>query len=98
MAELDPGVLASVINSNFKVVAESPAVAMAGHNERLQILAEKSLSKSIESMDTIQVTEGLGLAAAQRGDLSKQIADLGMVISGLQQMVKTAQTTPPVTP
>jgi hypothetical protein len=98
MAELDPGVLASVVNSNFKVIAETPATSLAGHSQRLQILAEKALAKSLESMDTTQVSEGLGLAAAQRGDLSKQIADLGSTIAGLQQLIKTAQTTPPVTP
>ena len=98
MAELDAGVLASVINSNFKVIAETPATSLAGHSQRLQILAEKSLAKSLESMDTMQVSEGLGLAAAQRGDLAKQITDLGSAVSGLQQLVKTAQTTPPVTP
>jgi len=95
---LDESILAAVANANFKSMAEFSVQNLMSHQNRLQILAEKALSKSLESMDTTDVAEGLGLAAAQRGDLSKTIADLGAAISSLQQYVKGAQTTPPVTP
>jgi hypothetical protein len=54
---------------------------MLGHQQRLQILAEKSLAKSLESMDTTQATE----------------MDIGGVIAGMQQLMKGAQTTLPET-
>lgn len=95
---LDESILASVANANFKSMAEFSVQNLLSHQARLQILAEKALSKSLESMDTTDVPEGLGIAAAQRGDLSKVLADLGGTVASLQQMVKTAQTTPPVTP
>lgn len=98
MAQLDPGVLESVINANFKTLAEQVSTNISAHQNRLQILAEKSLAKSLESMDTMQVSEGLGVAAAQRGDLSKVLSELGGVVAALQQQMKGAQTTPPVTP
>lgn len=98
MAELDPGVMSSVINSNFKTLAEQVASNISSHQNRLNILAEKALAKSLESMDTTSVPEGLGLAAAQRGDLAKQISDLGAAVASLQASVKGGQTIPPVTP
>lgn len=98
MAALDDGVLQSVINSNFKTLAEQVSSNVAMSQNRLQILAEKSLAKSLESMDTIQVSEGLGISAAQRGDLAKQISDLAAAVASVQSSIKGGQTVPPVTP
>lgn len=95
---LDESILASVANANFKSMAEFSMQNLMSHQNRLQILAEKALAKSLESMDTTDVAEGLGVAAAQRGDLAKAMADLGAAVSSIQQLVKGAQTTPPVTP
>ena len=94
---LDESILASVANANFKSMAEFSVQNLLSHQQRLQILAEKALSKSLEAMDTTSVPEGLGVAAAQRGDLGKVMSELGNVVSSLQQSVKAAQTTPPVT-
>ena len=78
---LDDSILAAVANGNFKSIAELATQNMLGHQQRLQILAEKSLAKSLESMDTTQATE----------------MDIGGVISGMQQLMKGAQTTLPET-
>ena len=94
---LDQGVLDAVTNSNFKILAEQVSTNTAAHQNRLNILAEKALAKSLESMDTMQVGEGLGIAAAQRGDLAKVVSELGTVVGALQQIMKGAQTTPPPT-
>lgn len=94
---LDQGVIDSVTNANFKLEAEMGVNNAISHQNRLNILAEKALAKSLESMDTLNVSEGLGIAAANRGDLAKAVADLGAVVAGLQQMMKGAQTTPPPT-
>jgi len=94
---LDQGVLDAVTNSNFKILAEQVSTNTAAHQNRLNILAEKALAKSLESMDTMQVGEGLGISAAQRGDLAKQLADLTSVVASMQANVKGVQTIPPVT-
>lgn len=95
---LDPGVLDAVTNSNFKTIAEQVATNLSAHQNRLQILAEKALAKSLESMDTMQVSEGLGISAAQRGDLTKLLGELAAAVAAMQVNIKGAQTTPPVTP
>ena len=94
---LNEDIVASVANANFKSMAEIGMQNSLAHQNRLQILAEKSLAKSLEAMETIDVTEGLGIAAAQRGDLSKVIMDLSAAVAGIQQMMKGAQTTIPQT-
>lgn len=81
---LDPGVVDSVTNSNFKVMAEAGVTAYLSHTQRLQLIAEKALAKSLESMDVNSVVEGLGPA--------------GAAVAGYQQMIKGAGNTPPVTP
>jgi hypothetical protein len=98
MANLDPGVIESVINSNFKSLAEMGAINALSHQNRIQVLAEKALAKSLENMDTTDVPEGLGLSAAQRGDLAKQISDLAAAVASMQASIKGGQTVPPVTP
>jgi len=95
---LDPGILDSVTNSNFKTLAEQVATNVGSHQMRTQILAEKALAKSLESMDTLQVSEGLGIAAANRSDLAKTIADLAAAVASIQASIKGGQTVPPVTP
>jgi len=94
---LNADIVESVANSNFKTMSELAVQNALGHQNRLQILAEKALAKSLESMDTVDVPEGLGIAAAQRGDLAKQLSDLASAIASIQQYSKTAALTPPPT-
>jgi len=94
---LDESIIASVANSNFKTMSEIGVQNVLSHQNRLQLLAEKSLAKSLESMDHISVEEGLGLSAAQRGDLTKALAELTAILSLTQQSAKIAQSTPPQT-
>ena len=95
---LNEDIIQAVANANFKAMAEMGVQNALGHQQRLQILAEKALAKSLESMDTVDVPEGLGISAAERGDLSKTITDLAAAVASIQQYLKGAQTTPPVTP
>ena len=94
---LDPGILDSVANANFKLMSESAVQNMVAHQNRVNVLAEKAMAKSLESMDTVSVPEGLGIAAANRSDLSKTISDLAGAVASIQQMLKGAQSTPPQT-
>ena len=95
---LNETILEAVANANFKSNAEFATQSLLSHQMRLQILAEKALAKSLEAMDTTSVPEGLGIAAAQRGDLAKVISDLAAALSAAQIEVKAGQSTPPVTP
>jgi len=94
---LNEDIIGAVANANFKALAELGIQNSLAHQQRLQVLAEKSLSKSLEAMDTVSVPEGLGISAAQRGDLSKTITDLSAAVASIQQMIKGAQTTIPTT-
>jgi hypothetical protein len=96
---LDPGVVDSVVNSNFKILAEQVATNILGHQHRLQILAEKSLATSLQAMDSnsVSVSQGLGIQAAESGGLANQIASLAAAVSSIQSYVKAGQTTPPKT-
>lgn len=97
MANLDPGVVESVINSNFKVLAEQVATNAAAHQNRLNLIAESSIGQIINRMNAIDPTEAVSVANVGRSDLSQAIAALGAAVAGIQQIVKGAQTTPPVT-
>jgi len=81
---LDPTVVDAVANANFKSMAEAGVADLLAHTARLRILAEKALAKSLESMDSISASEGLGAALA--------------ATPVFQQASKTAGNTPPVTP
>lgn len=87
---LNADIIEAVANANFKTNAELATQNMLNHTHRLQILAEKSLSKSLEAMDTTSVPEGLGLAAAQRSDLAKVIDDLAAAIATMKAFVPSA--------
>jgi hypothetical protein len=84
--------------TNFKALAEMGAINALGHSKRLDIIAETALVTALDRLNTTDVPEGLGLSAAQRGDLSKVTAELGGTIAALQQLMKGAGNTPPVTP
>lgn len=94
---LNADVVEAVANANFKAMAELGIQNTLAHQNRLQILAEKSLARSLEAMDTTDVPEGLGLSAAQRGDLAKQISDLAAAVASMQASIKGGQTVPPQT-
>jgi len=79
---LNADIVEAVANANFKAMAELGMQNTLAHQQRLQILSEKALAKSLESMDTTQATE---------------MGDIGGVISSIQQLLKGAQTTRPET-
>ena len=78
---LNADIVEAVANANFKSMAELGMQNSISHQNRLQILAEKALAKSLESMDTTQASE----------------VDIGGAIAQLQQLLKGAQSTPPET-
>lgn len=92
---LAEGIIDSVSNSNFKNQAEMPMQfsnillndsLIAARN--MTAIREKSVARSLERFDTVDEGEG----ALNAGSANAAIVAL------VQQLVKTAQTTPPVTP
>lgn len=86
MAEMDEGVISSVINANFKVIADVPATAMGmamqnavSHQQQMNQLAVAALGSIVRQMTEVGAEEAGSLAAV------------------LQQALKGAQTTLPET-
>ena len=73
---LDESIVSSVANSNFKVISELSVQNAISNQQAMNLLQQKAIAKSLEAMDETSVLEGLGSAAAQRGDLAKVIVDL----------------------
>jgi hypothetical protein len=90
--------LEAIALGNVKAMSEFAVQNSIAHQNRLQILAEKALAKSLESMDTLQISEAIGPASLARSQIQDIIAAITGAVSSAQQLVKTAQTTPPVTP
>jgi hypothetical protein len=79
---LDETIVQAVGNSNFKSAAEMGILNALASQQRVQVIAEKGLGKTIESMDVNSVSEGLGPA--------------GAAVAGYGQMIKGLVVTPPV--
>ena len=105
---LDDSVVAGVANANFKTVAELATIGvaqaaavqaqnLASHQQRLNLLAESSLAQVLNRMNALDPEEAASISKVEKSDVSKQLAEMGAAIAGLQQMLKGAQTTLPET-
>ena len=109
----DQGLIDSVANANTKTIAEAAAFFMAqgfqihsqhmsnimAHQNRLAILAETAMAKSVEMLQNIGVDEAAAMNKIATGnDLAQQLSALLTALNSGQQGVKASQTTPPVTP
>ena len=109
----DQGLIDSVANANTKTVAEAAAFFMAqsmgmftqhmanlqNHQNRINVLAETALAKSVEMLQTIDMAEAAAETKVASGnDLATQLSALLAALNSGQQGVKASQTTPPVTP
>jgi len=63
----------------------------------LNLIAESSLGQIVNRMNSLDPTEAAAVSTVVRSDLAKAIADLSGAVAGIQQMMKGAQTTNPVT-
>lgn len=90
---------------NVKTIAEMAAwsVAMAmsnhvAHAKRVDVLAETYLARSLKSADEVDPEQAAATLKLLTGnDQANAMASLGAVVAQLQQLMKGAQTTPPVT-
>ena len=96
---LNVDVVEAVTATNFKANAEADTISSLDHRNRLRLLAENALGMQINRMNSMDMLEALSLKQASTGNVvGESLATLGSVVAGLQQLVKTAQSTPPVTP
>jgi len=92
--------------TNIKTVGEAAAYYTAqamgnsvSHGKRLDILAETALAKAIEGIQTLDAETAIATQKLLSGnDLAQQLASLGSAIAQIQQSMKGAGNTPPVTP
>ena len=94
---IDAGMMDSVTNANFKVLAESATQNMVSHQNRLNMLAESSLAQMLNKINGLDPTESAAIVTVDQSGLSKQMADMGMAIASIQALLKGAQTTNPQT-
>lgn len=94
---LDQGVLDAVTNSNFKTLAEMPAIGAVGHRSRLDLIAEASLGQILNRMNSLDPTEAAAIAGVVSSDLSEKLGELSASVANAQQLMKGAQTTLPET-
>lgn len=94
MAEMDTGVISSVINANFKTIADQPALD-ANQNRALQNMAFQNAIAHQQAMNTLLVA-----ATGKIVELlaTVDVAEAAGVTPVAQQASKTAGNTPPVTP
>ena len=97
MATLDEGVLQSVINSNFKTLAEQVASNVASHQQRLQLLAESSLGQILNRMNSVDPLEARALSTLSRSAQPAEAQANALAAALSQILTKAGQTTPPVT-
>ncbi len=99
---LDETIVADVANSNFKVIANATAsgIAQAGslaalnaaaNQHSLNLISQAFLAEAI-------LPRAVGSKKIAEADLARTVDELGTAISALQQIIKTAQSTPPTTP
>jgi hypothetical protein len=100
MASLDPGVLESVINLNFKALVEQELISSQDHRNRVRVLAEKAMGSTLMQMDTtnVDVSEAQATQTVSQSGMAGQIASLAAAVASLQGLIKAGQTVPPVTP
>lgn len=94
---IDQGVLDAVATANFKTLAEAPAINYTAHQQRLQLISEASLGNILNNLNNLDPAEATAVGAVNSSQLGEKISQLGASVAGLQQIMKGAQTTPPVT-
>jgi hypothetical protein len=86
--------LARVVSSALGILVQD-SVASAGRRNNM---ADVAMAQMLKSMSEIDPTEAVSMAKTLSSTLPEVLAQLGSAVAALQQISKTAQTTPPVTP
>lgn len=100
----DQGIIDSVSNANTKTFGDGPAFfaqMMMGdavaHQRRVNALSETLLGAMGKRLVEVDVQEASAEGKLMSSDLATIVSQLGAAIASIQQLTKSAQTTPPVT-
>ena len=100
----DQGIIDSVSNANTKTFGDGPAfyaqLAMGdavAHQRRVNAISETLLGAMGKRLVEVDVQEATAESKLNASDLSTVVSQLGAAIASIQQLTKSAQTTPPVT-
>lgn len=110
--KLESAVIDSVVNANFKNIAEGAAFysglamgdAISGQR-RFNEIGNLATGSLLKNFTKIEVSEANALVKANTGfdrpsqmhDIASTLSSLGATLGAIQMNVKTAQTTPPQT-
>ena len=94
---IDAGIMDSVTNSNFKIMAESATQNMVSHQNRLNMLAESSLAQMLNKMNGLDPKEAVSITKVDEARLAEKIAMAGQAVASIQASLKGAQSTNPQT-
>ena len=94
---LDAGIIDSVTNANFKAMAEMQVTNALQHQNRMNAIFESSIGQIVNKMNTLDPTEAASVATVTEAGMAEALASLGAAVSGIQQLLKGAQTTLPET-
>lgn len=101
---LDDRVVDAVTNGNFKNIAEMGSITagiasqnLVSHIRAMDGIREGFMAESMLQRAGNDPAEALSNTRVISADQGKVLAELGASVAALQAIVKTAQTTPPVT-
>lgn len=98
MATIDQSTFESINNTNFKALAEMGTINALQHQNRVNVIAEQGLAMFVKNMQEVDVLEAKASTQALSGHATADtLTQMGAVVSGIQQLVKAAQTTRPET-
>lgn len=94
---LDASIVEAVANANFKTMAELSTQNSISHQNRLQLIAESSLSQQLNRMNALDPAEAASITGVVSSDMAEKLGELSAAVANAQQLMKGAQTTPPPT-
>ena len=106
--QLDDGVLNSVINEEFKVVASAPTVGLSqalslaaldavSHQRIINGYRELAFAEATGQRAGMDISEAVASKKVAEADLSRSMSELVAVVTNAMQQLKGGQSTPPET-
>jgi len=101
---LNQDIVEAVANLNFKALADQSVLTTnlmaqnaAAHQNRINVLAEGALGNITKNLTEFDTGEASAIASVVDTRLAPHLSSLAAAIASIQQNVKAAQTTPPIT-
>ena len=104
MAEASPNTAgqfdqtAANANNAWSNVATRAADNAVANQQAMNALGLSIVAKCTDTVNNLQPSEAAAATGVLTSGLSGKLAELGAAIAAIQQQLKGAQTTPPVTP